>query len=311
MKKLVCTFFLLFWVTQVVGQTINYQGRLTNTNGNPIDETVNISLKVYDSETGGSVLYSEEVGEVKVANGLYSFSFGESGYSTVQIEEVLALTTTDQNVYNYTASFFPFVGNVKITQGENVWNSDLGDTGDDFLGNVNKSLGNITAIYKNSFPETSQLIMVNYSCEFSTINRTLKNNGHKYVEIAINGNIQAKREKLSGVPHAHTSESVNNLFKSFSAFDYSPGSYYRVDKDMVIFGEINGGTGFVEFTIKSGDPNRNRTYKHSVNKNTGGNRGGGGGDTPSKFLFLPFSAGEHFTFVISPGVIPTFTVLEF
>ena len=53
-------------MNQLCGQPINYQGRLTDADGELVNATVNISLKVYDSETGGSVLYSEEVGEVVV-----------------------------------------------------------------------------------------------------------------------------------------------------------------------------------------------------------------------------------------------------
>ena len=64
----------------VVPSTVNYQGRLTDAAGAPLSGNRVMSLKVYDSVTGGAQLYSETLGNVPVdANGIYGFQFGANG----------------------------------------------------------------------------------------------------------------------------------------------------------------------------------------------------------------------------------------
>ncbi|MDB4520399.1 hypothetical protein N9118_12710 [Akkermansiaceae bacterium] len=61
---------------------INYQGRLADASGAPVTGSKNFTLSIYDGETEGSLLYSEDIGAVTLDdNGVYSFQFGESGTS--------------------------------------------------------------------------------------------------------------------------------------------------------------------------------------------------------------------------------------
>jgi hypothetical protein len=60
--------------------TINYQGRLTDGNSDPVTGNVSMNLKLFDAATGGSELYSENIGTVTLdENGVYSFQFGAGG----------------------------------------------------------------------------------------------------------------------------------------------------------------------------------------------------------------------------------------
>jgi hypothetical protein len=59
-----------------VPAAINYQGRLVDSQGDPISGNVTVSVDVYTNDTTGVSSYSEAVGQVPVQNGLYSFSFG-------------------------------------------------------------------------------------------------------------------------------------------------------------------------------------------------------------------------------------------
>ena len=56
--------------------TMNYQGRLTGTNGLPVNGSVVISVNLYAQSSGGTVLYTEYKGVVVVANGIFSFDWG-------------------------------------------------------------------------------------------------------------------------------------------------------------------------------------------------------------------------------------------
>jgi hypothetical protein len=78
MKKLVlCTTLIMLLVAVAtyamnVPKATNYQGRLTDDNGNPVpDGTYNISLNIYHMESGGSPVYTEPE-SVQVTNGLFN-----------------------------------------------------------------------------------------------------------------------------------------------------------------------------------------------------------------------------------------------
>ena len=58
---------------------INYQGRLTDSNGAAVSGTKTMAVKLYDAPTGGNLLYSETIGNVTVTDGVYRFAFGGSG----------------------------------------------------------------------------------------------------------------------------------------------------------------------------------------------------------------------------------------
>jgi hypothetical protein len=58
-----------------VPRIINYQGLLTDTQGDPIDGTLSIRFEIYGSETGGTALWSENQ-SVSVSDGLFHVLLG-------------------------------------------------------------------------------------------------------------------------------------------------------------------------------------------------------------------------------------------
>ena len=57
-----------------VPSDINYQGRLTDANGDAVTGDVTMSVKMYDAQSGGNEIYSEDIGTVTLdENGVYSF----------------------------------------------------------------------------------------------------------------------------------------------------------------------------------------------------------------------------------------------
>ena len=69
-----------FWLPAVLAGTpalINYQGRLTGADGTPQSGDKTFTLSIWDSATGGTSLYQEDIGQVSLDdNGIYSFQFG-------------------------------------------------------------------------------------------------------------------------------------------------------------------------------------------------------------------------------------------
>jgi hypothetical protein len=62
--------------------TISYQGRLTDDAGQPITTTVSVTFAIYDTPTGGSVLYTTTQNITPDGNGIFTVELGPIG-STV------------------------------------------------------------------------------------------------------------------------------------------------------------------------------------------------------------------------------------
>ena len=63
-------------VASTVPQMINYQGRLTDSLGQPLNDTVALTFKLYNVPSGGTALWSEPHGSVVVKDGLFTSLLG-------------------------------------------------------------------------------------------------------------------------------------------------------------------------------------------------------------------------------------------
>ena len=59
-------------------KTIIFQGNLTNSSGAPLNSAVNLTFRLYDVETGGSVLWTEVQNSVTVTDGIFTSILGKS-----------------------------------------------------------------------------------------------------------------------------------------------------------------------------------------------------------------------------------------
>ena len=78
-----------------VPSLINYQGRLTDAQGQPVTGNRTMAVRIYDAASGGNMTYEETLGTVAVGNGTYSFRFGASGNGVVTVlsgQDYLALS---------------------------------------------------------------------------------------------------------------------------------------------------------------------------------------------------------------------------
>jgi hypothetical protein len=114
-----------------VPSDINYQGRLTDANGDAVTGDVSMSVKMYDAQSGGNEIYSEDIGTVTLdENGVYSFQFGASGNSTVTKTETIV--TSDGTSTEYTGAFTstPIDGTISVTDATYSWNDVDGNPGE-------------------------------------------------------------------------------------------------------------------------------------------------------------------------------------
>ena len=69
---------------------INYQGRLTAADGTPQSGDKAFTLNIWNSATGGTSLYQEDIGQVTLDdNGIYSFQFGARGDNSENLAAAL------------------------------------------------------------------------------------------------------------------------------------------------------------------------------------------------------------------------------
>ena len=73
MKNLLTAFSIFTIALGAIAQPINYQGKLSDKSGSPVNGTKNISLKIFDDKIGGKQIYEEAIGQTAVKDGLYSF----------------------------------------------------------------------------------------------------------------------------------------------------------------------------------------------------------------------------------------------
>ena len=58
---------------------INYQGFISNTSGVAQSGSANVTIRIYDAPTGGTLLFEENEGTITIANGYFSVPIGAVG----------------------------------------------------------------------------------------------------------------------------------------------------------------------------------------------------------------------------------------
>ena len=82
-KKVLIVFLFLFIINcfllmanAAVPHMINYQGRLTDTNGTPLNGAYQLTFRIYDAETAGNLLWEEAHSGVVIYKGVFSILLG-------------------------------------------------------------------------------------------------------------------------------------------------------------------------------------------------------------------------------------------
>ena len=90
MERKIIAFIILVWNLTVlsvshsqVPKLLNYQGKLTDSNGQLLNGNYFIRFSIYNQETGGTALYYEDL-QVEVENGIYNILLG--GVNPIDIE---------------------------------------------------------------------------------------------------------------------------------------------------------------------------------------------------------------------------------
>ena len=190
---------------------INYQGVLTDQQGNPINGVRAMQIKLYDAPTGGTLLYSEDLGNVPVQDGIYSFAFGANGTSN-------ALTTETIAIANGTVSTFQKVlaaptvvaGSVTVSDGTYTWDQANGSSNEsDFSVAYSPNLRRVTVTYYKGPPAAGKTISAKFRAPGSGIPGALAEDNQPWIEVSLAGVAQTPRQKVLTVPFAVNAGNVN------------------------------------------------------------------------------------------------------
>ena len=204
-----------------VPSLINYQGRLTDSGGTPVNGAIDVVLRVYDAKTEGKMVYEETISQVSVVNGVYSFGYGSAGKTVKRAAEVVAVADGETKVFNYTTEYKPLLGDVQLSDGSYTWGTLSGPSdATQFIGSVNAELGNVTGIYIQNAPDADKIVNVVYHYHEEGIVGALSQNKECWQELTINGKTLSPRERLVSVPFAQVAGELSQTFKNIYGFNY-------------------------------------------------------------------------------------------
>jgi len=190
---------------------LNYQGVVLDSSGNGVTGTRAMTVKLYDAAIGGNLLYTENLGNVAVNKGVYSFNFGTNGTGNPKITETVTVadgtSTTFQKIL---ASTNVVTGSVSVTDGTYTWDQINGssDGGVNFDASYSTSLRRITVNYYSGPPATGKVLKVTYRSPSAGLTGLLTNENDSWLEVAVNGATQSPRQKFLAVPFALRAASV-------------------------------------------------------------------------------------------------------
>ena len=203
-QSLLLTLLLASFAAAEVPSLINYQGRITGPGGAPATGTRNFELKIYDAQAGGNLLYSEDMGAITLGEGgVYGFRFGASGTSVATRSETLATTDGTLTVFNGTLSATAIPGSVSLSDGTFTWSQSAGSSAPaNFIGSFVAANGTASAIYIQGAPAAGTAIEVSFNYEEAGITGALSNGSSHWLELTVDGTVQATRERVLAVPFA-------------------------------------------------------------------------------------------------------------
>ena len=201
----ICIIVSSMIVAAQVPSLINYQGRLTDANGDPVTGSKNFSLSIHDAATGGNLLYTETIGAVTLdSNGVYNFQFGSAGTSNTQVTETVGTADGTSMMFQKILSNTPVVaGSVSVTDGTYTWSQSSGSSSDDDFGAVfSTSLSRVTVNYYTSPPGAGEEIVATYSFQTGGISGALSSGAEHWIEVSIDAVTQGARQRVLAVPYS-------------------------------------------------------------------------------------------------------------
>ena len=230
---------------------INYQGVLTDQQGNPVNGVRAIQIKIYDAPTGGTLLYSEDLGNVPVQDGIYSFAFGANGTSNALTMETVAIANgTVSTFQKVLATPTVVVGSVTVTDGTYTWDQTNGSSNEnDFSVAYSPNLRRVTVTYYSGAPAAGKTITAKFRTPNSGIASSLVDIIDAWTEVSIGGTAQNPRQKVLAVPFSNFSGTAFQLLKRTGSIPITEMMWNEGSFGAVQFGAV-------QQTLSLGNPSK-------------------------------------------------------
>ena len=262
MKKLtilpLCLLASFAYAQAAIPQLINYQGLLLEENGSKVTGIKAITLKVFTGATDGNgtkEIYQENVGNVSVTDGLYSFNFGGSGQSVISTNEIVGNGDGSTQIFNYTVDNPPVLdGTAVITKYDendtviSTWSQTDGSSESTFISSVVNSTGAVSVTNSAGAPASGEYIQINYDYNSVGIMGALSSNPTAWLEVSVDGSPLLPRQRLVAVPFANVAGTIQGENLSVNPIT---GDVHV--KNRIVFGDEKVGTttGFGDWVDKT------------------------------------------------------------
>jgi formylglycine-generating enzyme len=182
---------------------VNYQGRLTDAQSDPVNGNRTMVVRIFDAPTGGNMTYEETIGEVAVVDGVYRFEFGDGGVTTATTRETIATTNGTNQVFSGVLQGTPADGAVSLTDGVYSWTTaDGSDDSSAFDVTYNTEQKSFQVVYYTQVPVAGRALVASFeTTEEVEIGRLLAD-GEAYLALSVNGTEEGTRTRLLAVPYA-------------------------------------------------------------------------------------------------------------
>ena len=189
---------------------INYQGLLTDINGNVVSGSKTVGIAIFDAPTAGTQLYSEMIGTVAVQNGVYSFQFGNGGNSIVSASEFVGSTNGSTTIFQKALSSAPINNSLSVSDGTYSWTQTGGSSSPTtFTVSFDEPTKTVTAIYIGAPPVAGRAITASYQYSQVGIRGALTSGSPLWLQTTIDAVDQSPRERLVSVPFALNSATAD------------------------------------------------------------------------------------------------------
>lgn len=202
------------WLSSAVllGQTINYQGRLTDKAGQVVNDSLDFEVKLYSSSDLTSIVYVEQFSGIIVKDGLYSLTFGINGTSTVKSYQTLGFSNGEDKVFTKIVNHAPNNSPIKVWSSDYQWTeSGDGNTPSQFIGSINRQDKSITGIFIGEAPAFGQTVTALYYHDIPGLAPALDQNPSLFLKIWINGEALASVEKFANPKFENQSTALPRL----------------------------------------------------------------------------------------------------
>lgn len=205
-----------------VPSAINYQGRLVDAAGDPVNGSVQMEIRIHDTpSSGGPPLYEEAIGPVSVNEGVYAFAFGSDGEKPADRHEIIAVTKLGVSFYESDLSRKPNAHSLAVSDGVYYWREGSGSSDPDaFEVAVETSSGVSVAVtyHKGHAPDPGRTILAEYTENIpATVSEVLGKEEALYLALLVDGVETDTRARLLAVPYALKSADAQAIMAELRA----------------------------------------------------------------------------------------------